>query len=234
MLPGVENVPSHDYIFVDESGDPGYSVDASGVLSSSPYYVAAAFHVCDDTFGDLNSHVAAFRYLAGLSRELKIPPKAPPFDPLMKPIAAMADGGKNIWASVVYLDKATYTGRYLKPGGHRPQDPVLFRNHILRCPLEFHFLNHRLATNQWDLVLDRITLTESQAANLQGYLAGNYNIPTPTHITHAASIYVEALQIVHHIAAGFGDVALGSGPSPILRFVKYRDVTTDQFIYKPT
>ena len=223
-------MPNHDYVFVDESGDPSYATDPSGGLLSSPYYVAAALHACDDAFGSLNAHIAAFRYYSGMARELKLPPEKEVFERLMGPISRMAGSGMNIWGSAVYLDKASYVGRYLKPGGHRPQDPVLFRNHILRCLLEFHFSSHPLVTRQWDLVLDRIPLTKLQAENLQTYLAGNYNIPTPTHITHAASIYVEGLQVVHHIAAGFKDVVSGGAVHPTLSFVGSLDVTTNQFI----
>ena len=51
----------HDYIFVDESGDPGFSADpVSHKLLSSPFYTAAALHLCDDAFRDLNKHMAAF------------------------------------------------------------------------------------------------------------------------------------------------------------------------------
>ena len=64
----------HDYIFVDESGDAAFTHDpVSRQLSSSRLYIAAALHLCDDSFRDLNMHMAAFRYYSGLSRELKIP-----------------------------------------------------------------------------------------------------------------------------------------------------------------
>lgn len=224
-------MPKHDYVFVDESGDAGYTLGEAGALLSSSYYVAAALHVCDDVFEQLNSHVAAFRYYSGLSHELKLPPEKEVFGRLMGPISFIATNGMNIWSSAVYLDKASYTGQYLKFGGHRPQDSAQFRNYILRCLLVFHFKMHPLVTGQWDLVLDRFPLTKLQTENLQNYLAGNYNIPTPTHITHAASIYVEALQVVHHIAAGFKDVVSGGTIHPTLKFVSCRDITTNQFVY---
>ena len=69
-------------------------------------------------------------------------------------------------------------------------------------------------------------MTREQTENLRSYLAGNYNIPTPTNITHASSTYVEALQIVHHIAAGFKDVALGGVSPKVFSFVNVRDITT--------
>ena len=63
----------HDYIFADESGDPAFTQDpVSGRLSSSAFYIAAALHLCDDSFRHLNKHVAAFRYYSGLSNYLKM------------------------------------------------------------------------------------------------------------------------------------------------------------------
>ena len=224
-------MPRHDYVFVDESGDTGFRLDPdSGELLSSSYYVAAALHLCDDAFRDLNRHVAAFRYYSGLSRELKIPSEKVEFTRLLDPIRALSEGGKNIWASVVYVDKLRYTGSYLKPGGRREASPVRFRNFILRCLLEHHFLSHPLQSQHYDLVLDRVDLSREDAENLHQYIAGNRNIPTPTHITHASSIYVEGLQVVHHVANGYKDVVSSGHAPPELSFVNPRDLTTDQYV----
>ena len=224
-------MPKYDFIFVDESGDAGYSIDPdSGKLLSTPYYVAAALHICDDAFVDINKHVAAFRYLSGLTKELKLPPERDEYTRLLEPIRMMSEGGKNVWASVIYVDKHKYTGRYLKPGGERPQDSVRFRNYMIRCLLEHHFESYSLQSKQYDLVLDRIDMTRRQVENLQLYLAGNYNIQTPTHITHASSIYVEGLQLVHHIANGYKDVVKGGDIPDLLSFVNGRDITVGQYI----
>lgn len=225
-------MPKYDYIFVDESGDPGYTLDPStGQLLSTPYYVVAALHICDDCFPAINTHIASFRYLTGMNRELKIPPEKDVFKRLIEPLSDLAIGGRNIWASVIYVDKERYTGRYLKPGGRRPPSPTMFRNRMLRCLLEFHFSLCSLQSRQFDLVLDRVEMAQYDAQNLQAYLAGNHHIPTPTHITHASSIYVEPLQIVHHIAAGYKDIMTGKNPPDVLGFVNARDVTLNQFIY---
>ena len=224
-------MPKHDFIFVDESGDPGYTHDENGRLLSSSYYTAAALHLCDDSFGYINSHIATFRYYTGYRKELKLPPEQEVFSRLVEPISVIAESDQNVWASVVYLDKPAYTGRYLKPGGQRPQDTVRFRNYILRCLLEHHFQNHPLQSQQYGLVLDRIDMTDEEISALKSYLKGNYNIPTPTHITHASSIYVEGLQVVHHIASGFKNVALGSEIPKAQTFVTARDITSNQYIF---
>lgn len=222
----------HDYIFVDESGDPAFVLDpVSGELLSSSFYITAALHLCDDSIRYLNEHIAAFRYYSRLSKELKIPTEREEFSKLLEPIRVLAEGGKSIWASVVYVDKPNYTGSYLKPGGSRPPSPIQFRNYILRRLLEHHFRLNELQSNHYDLVLDRIELTIQDSENLRRYLSNNRNIPTPTHITHAASIYVEGLQVVHHIANGFKTVVDGGQLPEALSFVKARDLTTSQYIY---
>ncbi len=224
-------VPRHDYIFVDESGDPAYTVDPySGRLLSSPYYINAALHLCDDSIRGLNKHMAAFRYYSGLSRELKIPPEREEYARLIDPIRALAEGGENIWTSVIYVDKLRYNGSYLKPGGTRPPDPLRFRNYMLRRLLEHHFQQHQLQSDHYDLVIDRVELTLEETLNLRNYIAGNRNIPTPTHITHAASIYVEGLQVVHHIANGYRSAVDGRDSPPELAFVRARDISTNQYI----
>ena len=117
----------------------------------------------------------------------------------------------------------------MKPGGDRPASPVRFRHYVLRRLLELHFQKCQLQSSQYDLVLDRVELTREENENLRRYLARNRNIPTPTHITHASSIYVEGLQVVHHIANGFKDVVSGSLPPPELSFVNARDLTFNQY-----
>ena len=224
-------MPKHDYIFVDESGDPAYTVDPdSGRLLSTSFYVAAALHLCDDSIRGLNQHMAAFRYYSGLSRELKIPPEREVYTRLIDPIRALAEGGENIWASVVYVDKLKYNGSYLKPEGGSLPNPLRFRNYMLRRLLEHHFQRHRLQSNQYDLVLDRIDLSREQSEDLWQYISGNRNIPTPAYITHAASIYVEGLQAVHHIANGYSGIVHGGDVPPELSFVDARDISTEQQI----
>ncbi len=219
-------MPKHDYLFVDESGDPGYALDAqSGELLSTPYYTSAVLHIVDDAFRYVNMHMSAFRFYSRLMNELKIPAGREQFTILMEPIGVLAENGAGIFASVVYLDKRRYTGRYLKPGDDRGQDAVRFRNFVLRRLLEHHFKTYSLQSSRYDLVLDRVDMTKEEREGLENYLAGNLSIPRPNYITHASSIYVESLQIVHHVANGFKD-AVTEGIIPAeLSFVSAVDIT---------
>ena len=216
----------YDYIFVDESGDPGYAVHPqTGALLSSPSFAMAALHVTDDSYEGILRHMAAFRYLRRLSRELKIPVGKPEFDRLMDPIQTLAEGGEAIAASAVYLDKETFSGPYLRPDSPRGQDAQRFRNFMLRRLLEHHLARNPLASQHYDLVLDRVEMSPSQQAELWNYLGGNQHIAAPDYITHAASLYVEGLQLVHHIANAVGSMVTGKSTHAPLQFVDALDVT---------
>ena len=219
----------NDFIFVDESGDTGYKLDPeTGKLLSSPHYTLAALHVSDDSIRLINRHVAAFRFYTQLDRELKLPTEKEVFNRLLGPIGEMALGGQDIFVSAVYLDKKRYTGPYLKPGGLRGQSSIHFRNYILRRLLESHFEKYRLRSVQYELILDRIDMNPGQFKDLRQYIEGNFSIPSPNYITHASSIYVECLQIVHHIASGFKNVVRGDDIPDSISYVDERDITEDR------
>ncbi len=67
-----------------------------------------------------------------------------------------------------------------------------------------------------------------QQMDLRSYLSGNQRMPNPVDITHASSIYVDGLQVVHHIANGFADILGGEQVSPFLKFVSSLDITLKQ------
>ncbi len=222
--------PRQDFLFVDESGDPGYSIDQnSGQLLSSPFFVLAVLHICDDSIPQINRHVAAFRYFRSFDRELKLPAQQRFTGRLLEPIGQLAESDNNVWASVVYVDKEQYTGRYLKPTPEVRTDSLRFRNYVLRRLLRHHFSLYPLQSNQYDLVLDRIDMTAPDRENLAMYLRSRPDIPPPTYVTHASSVYVEGLQVVHNIANGYYD-SLKDGHSlpKELSFVASRDISTDR------
>ena len=80
-------------------------------------------------------------------------------------------------------------------------------------------------------MLDRVEMTREQIENLREYLGANWHFRTPTYITHASSIYVEGLQVVHHIANGYGSTIVDGYVPPALSFVNARDITVNQRIF---
>lgn len=198
-------------------------------MLSSPFFVLAALHLCDDSIPQINRQVAAFRYLRSFDRELKLPAQQQYAGRLLEPIGKLAESDYNVWASVVYVDKERYTGRYLKPTPEVATDPLRFRNYALRRLLRHHFSLHPLKSNQYDLVLDRVDLTAADRENLTTYLRSRPDIPPPTYVTHASSVYVEGLQVVHNIANAYYD-SLKDGHSLLteLSFVTPKDISMDR------
>ena len=65
-------MPRFDYIFVDESGDPAFKLNpTTGQLLSSDFYVAAALHLCDDSFRDLNKTYSSIQVLLGTQQGIE-------------------------------------------------------------------------------------------------------------------------------------------------------------------
>ena len=160
----------NDFIFVDESGDTGYKLDPdTGELLSSPYFALVALHVTDESIRLINRHIAAFRFYTGFDRELKLPSEKDIFNRLVIPINDLT-ARRDVFASVVYLDKMEYAGPYLKAGGQRPQSARYFRNRVLRCLLESHFQSYELVSGRYELILDRVDMKLADIENLRGYI----------------------------------------------------------------
>lgn len=217
-----------DYLFVDETGDPG---DGSG--GSSDYYGMSLLHITDDVFDRVLEHLTNLRYHRGLTRELRLKPVKRKggvweFGKLLDGIKALASQ-EAVFASSVYLVKDQYTGPYLKDSSPRGKNPIWFRNFVLRHLLEFHFAECKPRTQQIDLVIDRFELSRDGRINLEEYIQNNYNLPPIKHITHAASLYVEVLQAVHHLSTVLKVLATGEAPPDLLEllsFVRLKDITS--------
>ena len=134
---------------------------------------------------------------------------------------------QTVSASVIYLKKEDYGGPYLHPNGPRGQNARRFWNFALRRLLEWHFDANPLVSDRYDLVLDRIEMSRSQQAEIEGYLSRNLRIPAPINVTLASSLYVEALQVVHHIANAYGTEILSGTTHDSLRVVRALDITAD-------
>lgn len=185
--------PKRDFIFIDESGDPGEPQS-----TSSPYYVAACLHVTDVQMEDLLPHFVNLRYFKSLSRELKPIVSNPKLLPKILDILGWHDG---IRISAVHLIKKDYKGPYLTDASPKGKNPRYFQNFILRQLLEHHFATSKFETEEGELIIDRVSMTFANEIGLRNYLNNNWNLPDFAHITFADSRYVECLQIVDLIAS---------------------------------
>lgn len=181
--------PKRDFIFIDETGDPGQH----GTSGSSLYYLAGCTHVTDIEMTELLNHFISLRYFNNFTKELK---------PLISNVILakkLADiikwhiDNKCLRVSIVYLEKSRFKGPYLG------SKPLFFRNFVLRQLLEKHFTSFSLLSNECELVFDRNDMTLRTELNFRNYLLNNWNLPSFRHITLADSRYVECLQVIDFI-----------------------------------
>jgi len=213
------------YLFIDESGDPGH-----GEGDSSSYYAELVLQISDEGFPGVIRHVNNWRYIKGYPGEMKRPPRGPHMEIFLRPLLELQRNAA-ISCSSIYLIKEAYTGPYLKVTSPKGENPILFRNFVHRQLLEYHFSLHPPVTNNIELVFDRFEMSHDALKNLEDYLRNNIRLPSFKYITHADSLYVDALQVANQLVNLVSDIALGQ-VSPerrgLLGFISMKDITRIQ------
>jgi hypothetical protein len=179
-----------NYIFVDESGDPG--------LDGNPRYMLVGMQMDEDGLTRFRQHLTAFRYHHEVVKELKAQRFADKLSPqarhLLDFLADLTDDGY-IASTATWLEKEKYRkggGPYLAKTGTTWQ----FRHFQLRLLLERH-VSHVTWAAETDLVIDRWKMSLDQRGNLEQYLRGNYNLrPVFANITTVDSVYCDPIQVV--------------------------------------
>ncbi len=185
--------PKRDFIFIDESGDPG---------SFSDYYILALLHITDVSLKDINLHLGAMRYFGSVRRELKSSRVTPDQRDQLSRIFTHAQKNAFIRASAIYVSKSEYQGIYLTDKPDRSANPVYFQNLMARRLLEHHFSLFNPQSQEVEIVFDRFFRSNSLETKMQHYLRSNKHgrLPAFLHITQADSRYVELLQVADWIA----------------------------------
>ena len=212
------------YLFIDESGDPG-EIAADG--SNSKYYAELALQVNKDDFIGFSEHMTNWRYIKGKFREFKKLPGGKDLYRFLTPIVELHKEGI-VKCSCVYLDKERYTGPYLKTTPEKKPNPLKLRNFVHRQLLEFHFSRYPPDSDDIEVVFDRFEMSKEALINLEGYMRNNWNLPTFKYITHADSIYCEALQLTGQLVNAIKDLKFGAvNPEleKILIFLPAKDIT---------
>lgn len=204
----MERKAKRDFLFIDETGDPG----ADLAQGSSLYFVLGLVHVSDLSLEKLHQHLYAMGYFSGRFRELKSSRLSRLQKDQIEDIAKWLCEDRHVSISVVLVDKGLYTGPYLISTVKYPAHPFYFRNFLTRHLLEQHFLFHTLLTLECDIIFDR-AIGESEEKKLQTYLQGNLRLPTFTHILHADSRYIPALQFTDAIIHIVKEYILGKRES---------------------
>ncbi len=212
------------YLFVDESGDPG-NIAPDG--SNSKLYAELALQVSRDKMGRFCEHITNWRYIRGIFKEVKTLPGGKDLARFLGPIVRLQQEGL-IKCSCVYLDKRCYTGPYLKATPYRDANPLRFRNFIHRQLFEFHFSCYPPSNDDIEIVFDRFEMSKDTIENLDSYLRNNRNLPNFKYITHADSVYCEALQLTGQLVNAVQNLKLGelnSEAKAMLEHLPIKDIT---------
>ncbi|OGJ64157.1 hypothetical protein A3C37_04015 [Candidatus Peribacteria bacterium RIFCSPHIGHO2_02_FULL_53_20] len=185
--------PKRDFLFIDESGDPG---------TFSLYYILGLLHVTDLSLKELNLHLGAMRYFGNIRREMKSGRLSKEQKGRLTAILSAVNDQCFIRASAIYIAKKDYKGVYLEDKLGYPQSSNKFKNLMLRRLLEVHFNHGKPQSDEVELVIDRFQLSEPLEQQMRNYLRVDKHkiLPAFIHITQADSRYVELLQIADWIS----------------------------------
>lgn len=228
------------FLFVDDTGDPGEE--------GSQFFGLAMIQVHSKCYSSIRRLLFSYRMLTGMFPEVaNLPQKPIAHLNLLRGLNALSEAGL-IEVSGLYIDKKRYGGRYLnwieeELNISSEEWRYYLRNYLLRHLLEMHFSGKPNTNNDFDLVLDRIMLSEDQRKNTISYLQGKtaiplkqpFSIPAIRHLTIADSEYVGGLQLTHIIADLVNNIANGkitkeqielSNPFRIAEFIGHKKPDT--------
>lgn len=218
-----------DFVFVDETGDPGNPEISPG---SSAHFGLALLHVRSEDYKQIRRLLTIQRWSFEIFTEMKLALRDRLFKNLMRGLKVLAEEDE-VATSGLYILKNRYQGRYLSWAEDRiSRDSwtMYLRNYLLRHLLEQHFSVHEAKSGQLDLILDRVDLSERQRSNVFDYLNSSpgtplrerFKIPTIKYLTIADSEHVGGSQVAHSLAeivSGFASERMSSELEQTVDFV---------------
>jgi hypothetical protein len=194
-----------NFIFVDETGDPG--------RKGTQCFGYGLLHIQDDKYFLTRRLLCEIRQRSGIWGDLSGITKKAGNQILINILQGLASLSKNnqIVCSGLYINKSTYGGRYLEwselPIGENVMAYRL-KNYLLRHLLEFHFSYNDVPQIETDIILDRWELSEGQRQEMFNYLNGKtaitlaqpFSLPKISYLTIADNEYICGLELAHILA----------------------------------
>lgn len=187
------NYPSanRDFIFIDESGDPG-KVDRE---DTSDFYMVTALHVTDISMRKLIDHFVRLRYFKGFNKEIKNVYKDKKLLKILLDIYEWINQNNDVYFTSSFLEKNNYSGPYLSEESYGGYNPKYFRNYILKRTLEGHFCKYKPLSKEIEIVIDRFCSKKENEVELFRYLREGEFLPEILHLVQVDSRYTEGIQL---------------------------------------
>ncbi|OHA91009.1 MAG: hypothetical protein A2832_00275 [Candidatus Zambryskibacteria bacterium RIFCSPHIGHO2_01_FULL_44_22b] len=218
---------SHNYIFVDESGDPGkpFNLDAAGnkvPTGSSLFYILSAVYLDSAKLFALENKIMEIRTKFGFRSEIKS--TIIPLDMYKELLDIL-----NQLAIPVYyrlIDKTTYKGKFAVKNHAKLHN--IFDDYNLSKLVLFTAQKQKLL--EAEIVIDRADrrMFKGEFDNFNEYLFGRVNTKTIQrikYITHVNSEYVNAMQMSDLISGALKDYFTGKNKD-------LRKVIGKKYLYK--
>lgn len=195
------------YIFIDESGDPGkpFETDRAGnkiATGASLFYILAAVQLDSVKLFALENRMMEIKAVYGYRSELKS--ETIPLALYMDLLELVNE--LEIQTHYRLVDKRTYKGKFAVDGNKKLHN--VFDEYNLAKAVSFAV--KACAAERVEIVIDRADrrLLDGAFDNINDYIKGKVNTKTITrveHITHVSSEYVNAMQLSDLICGALKD-----------------------------
>jgi len=194
-----------NYVFIDETGDPG--------KKGTQCFGYGLLHIQDGNYFLIRRLLSEIRQLSGIWGDLSRITKKTNNQTLINILQGLASLSESnqIICSGLYINKSTYGGRYLEWSEPPIGENVMayrLRNYLLRHLLEFHFSYEDVSKTETDIILDRVSLSERQRQETFNYLNSKtaiplnqpFAIPEISYLTITGNEYICGLELAHVLA----------------------------------
>ena len=170
------------FVFVDESGDPGF------VDGSSNIFQLNILVIDDDEIRSIEREIYLYKYFLDHHGELKENTNIK--NKRMKNLLTKIGDIQGSEFFYTQIDKNKYNGPY-------KNKPFYFRNMLLKRVLQYlrkeKYIDDIIET---EIVIDRYVNSRLQKNELENYLSDGYNLPKFLHIEQVDSRYCHMIQVL--------------------------------------